>query len=278
MTPAPNPTIDWPAWRARTPAASSAPLAVLLDDLPRERWPVHADWTRLADARQVVNTRGLPLRFVVPSLRSPGALDFERRIAMHGEVETRPACWHDAFHACAWLLFPHAKARINALHVAEGRDDSPNRRNVVRNVLTLIDEGGLMVVAADAQPLELLRGFRWHELFWRQREQVKTSMDFVIFGHALHERALGLHHGATGRGVLFKVDQAWFGMCREERVRDLDRRLCAVLDDRALLTTPEFIQPVPIKGIPGWAPENLVEDYYFDTTQFRSGRRAVRTC
>ncbi len=257
---------------------STAPLAALLGDLPHDRWPLHADWTRLAAARQLVNTRGMPLRFVPPSSPAPSALDFERRIDTRGEVETRPACWHDAFHACAWLLFPHAKARINAMHVAEGRNDSPNRRSVVRNVLTLIDEGGLMVVAADAQPLELLRGFRWHELFWRHREQVESAMDFVIFGHALHERALGLHHGATGRGVLLKVDHSWFAMSQEERVRDLDRRLCAVLDDRQLLTTPGFIQPVPIKGIPGWAPENLVEDYYFDTTQFCTGRRAARAC
>ena len=269
---------DWPAWRALSMAAPTAPLASVLAELPLERWPTHADWSRAAQARGIRNSRGLPLRFVAPATPPPGALDFERRIDQAGEVETRPACWHDAFHACAWLTFPQAKARINALHVAEGQDASPNRRSVVRNVLTLIDEGGLIVVSAAAEPLELMRGFRWHELFWNNRESVKHSMAFVIFGHALHERALGMQHGATGRGVLLRVAPDWFDLDTDARVRDLDRGLCDVLDDRALLTAPGFIQPVPIKGIPGWAPENVDEAYYFDTAQFCTGRRVTPAC
>ena len=224
------------------------------------------------------NTRGLPISFVAPSAPPPPAIAFERRIFEKGEVETRPECWHDAFHAIAWLSFPRAKARINALHVADGLADSPNRRSVLRNVLTLIDEGGLLVAFTDAGQERLLRGFRWHELFWRQRDGVRQTMDFVIFGHALYERALEMHHGITGRGVLIRVDADYFALEAAARIAHLEDRLCALLDDVLLLTSAHFLQPVPIKGIPGWAAENEDEAYYFDTSQFCTGRRASAAC
>jgi Protein of unknown function (DUF3025) len=138
---------DWAAWRLRAPVPAIAPLLPLLGEMPASHWPDDEDWSAAALARGVTNSAGLPLRFVAPSMPPPAAIDFERRIATGGEVETRPACWHDAFHACAWLCFPRTKARINALHLSEGLDHTPNRRSVLRNVLTLFDEGGLIVVA-----------------------------------------------------------------------------------------------------------------------------------
>ena len=254
------------------------PLKPLVDALSQDRWPETLDWSGLAADASIKNMRGMPLRFVTPSSPPPSALDFERRIYERGEVETRPAIWHDAFHACAWLTFPQAKARINALHIEDGLDDTPNRRSALRNALTLIDEGGLLIAFTDAEQERMLRGFAWHELFWQQRDAVRQSMDFVIFGHALYERALGMHHGATGRGVLIRVEPSYFQLHLADRLRLLDTRLYAVLDDTAALAAPGFLQPVPIKGIPGWAPENEREDYYFDTSQFRTGRRAGAAC
>ena len=244
--------------------------------LPRDRWPGHDDWTRLAGSMGVRNARGRLLRFVAPTLPPLSALNFERRVLDHGAVETRPACWHDAFHACAWLGFPLSKARINALHVADGPDDSPNRRSVLRNLLTLIDEGGLIVASARADLLGHIRAFAWHGLFWGERESVSREMDFVIFGHALYERALEMRHGCTGRGVLFEVGRDYFQLPTDARRRHLDQRLAALLDDPGRLTSTSLVQPVPIMGIPGWAAENVNEDYYFDTSQFCTGRRAAR--
>lgn len=255
-----------------------APLRLLLGEAFGDGWPECATWNALAATRGVTNLRGAPIRFVPPSLPPTSAMDFERRILERGEVETRPQCWHDAFHALAWLTFPRAKARINALHVADGLDDTPNRRSVLRNVLTLIDEGGLLVAVTSAEQARLLRGFEWHGLFWQRRDAARKAMDFVIFGHALGERALDMHHGITGRGVLIDVPPAYFDLDMARRVRFLEDRLCAILDDRALLTSREFLQPVPIKGIPGWARENVEEAYYFDTSQFCTGRRKAGAC
>ena len=271
-------TIAWPQWRALPLSPPCAPLAPLIESLPAGRWPSADDWSGLAAAHSVTNARGIGIAFVPPSAPPPSAMAFEKRVFDMGEVETRPGCWHDAFHAAAWLMFPRAKSRINALHVADGLDDTPNRRGVLRNVLTLIDEGGLLVASADATLLKSVRAFQWHELFWRRRGEVNEAMDFTIFGHALYERALGMPHGITGRGVLLEVDTAYFRRARGARMRYLDARLCDVLDDRALMTSPGFIQPVPIKGIPGWADENRDEAYYFDTSQFCTGRRPAVAC
>ncbi|MBL8377734.1 MAG: DUF3025 domain-containing protein [Burkholderiales bacterium] len=264
---------DWPAWRARAPIAPIAPLLPLLADLPRERWPDHADWSAAARARGVCNARGLPIRFVPPSVPPPSALAFEERVLERGEVETRAACWHDAFHACAWLSFPRTKAAINALHVAEGLDDAPNGRSVVRNLLTLLDEGGLIVAAADAELVGLARAFRWHELFWVQRERVRRTMDFAIIGHALNERTLGMDFGATGRALFFTADSALLAASPAVRLAWMDAQTAAFLADPARIAATGRLQPVPINGIPGWNDANMDETYYLDTRQFRPGRR-----
>lgn len=227
----------------------------------------------MAATHGVKNARGVPLSFVPPANPPPSALAFEQRIFEHGEVETRAATWHDAFHACTWLTFPRSKARINALHIEAGLDDTPNRRSVLRNILTLIDEGGLIVASSNAALLADLRAFRWHALFWQQRDAVRAEMDFVIFGHALYERALSMHYGSTGRGVLLEVEPAYFGWPMPDRLAYLDARLLQWLATPAQLSYTALLHPVPIKGIPGWDAANEAEHYYRDVRQFRPGRR-----
>jgi hypothetical protein len=205
----------------------------------------------------------------------PSALRFEQRIFERGEVETRPQCWHDTFHACAWLAFPRTKARINALHVADGAHDSPNRRSILRNFLTLFDEGGIVVASLRPDLLELLRGFRWGALFREHRQAVCEAMDFVIFGHALYERALAMHHGSTGKGILLEVEPAYFALDMAGRLACLDQRLAVMFGAPAFAPRTTQLQPLPIKGIPGWAVENEDPAYYDDVAQFRPGRRAA---
>jgi hypothetical protein len=252
-----------------------APVRPLLDAACDGGWPTSADWSAMACARGVRNQQGRPIVFVPPSMPPPSALAFERRIFERGEVETRPQCWHDAFHACTWLAFPHTKARINALHVADGAHDSPNRRSILRNFLTLFDEGGIVVASTRPELLDLLRGFRWQALFREHRQAVRESMDFVIFGHALYERALAMQYGSTGKGILLEVEPAYFSLDMAGRLACLDQRLAGMFGAPAFAPRTTHLQPVPIKGIPGWAAENEDPAYYDDVAQFRPGRRAA---
>jgi hypothetical protein len=250
-----------------------APVRPLLEALGGTARPTPHDWSRLAAVRGIRNAPGMQLAFVAPSDPAPSALDFERRIHAHGEVETRPQCWHDAFHACAWLAFPRTKARINALHVADGAHASPNRRSSLRNFLTLLDEGGIIVASTRPDLLELLRGFHWRALFSDRRQAVCEAMDFVIFGHALYERALSMHYGATGKGILLEVGPNYFSLDLQGRLAFLDIRIEALISDPGFEPSTRLLQPVPIKGIPGWDAANEDPAYYDDVAQFRPGRR-----
>jgi len=250
-----------------------APVRPLLDALGGAVWPEPGAWSRLAAKRGIRNAQGVQVAFVAPSDPAPSALDFERRIHEHGEVETRPQCWHDAFHACAWLLFPRTKARINALHVADGADASPNRRSRLRNFLTLLDEGGIIVASARSDLLDLLRGFCWRDLFSNRRQAVREAMDFVIFGHALYERALSMYYGATGKGILLEVGPDYFSLDLQGRLAFLDARLEALISEPGFEPGTRLLQPVPIKGIPGWDAASEDPAYYDDVAQFRPGRR-----
>ncbi len=270
--PAPQGGVDFSQF---DPFASLKPL---LDGVPHGTWPQASHWNALSADRGLRTLSGAALHFVHPSEPTLSAIDFERKIYATGAVETR-ALWHDAFHACTWLTFPRTKARLNALHVQDGLDSSPNRRSALRNLVTLFDEGGLIVASSDATLLDLIRHFQWRTLFVERRTHVLEQMDFVVFGHALYERLLNLHHGATGRGLLLQVSSDYFAASPTERLAMLEERLCAwFLMASTALSAPStaLLHPVPLKGIPGWARENADPAYYDDTTQFRAGRRKSR--
>lgn len=263
---------SWPDWAAAPLAAPFRSLAPLLERLPADRWPTDADWTVLARKGQLSNAQGQALRFVPASGERMAALQFERRIFERGEVETRARNWHDAFHACAWLRFPRTKARINALHVAEGTAGAANGRSPLRDQLTLFDESGVVVACAQDALADLLRGFQWHALFWEQRAAVARSMDFEIFGHALFEHALDWRDGITGKALVAAVDAGYFDLDAPARLTQLDAALERFFLDQARSRGPGALQPLPLKGIPGWAMENRSEAYYRDERQFRPGR------
>lgn len=264
--------IGWADWRAQAPAPPFAPLAGLLPYLPRERWPTVEDWNALAARHQLRNARGLTLRFADDDGARVSALEFERRILEDAEVPTRAQSWHDAFHACAWLLFPFTKACINVLHVRAGGSTTANGRSPLRDLLTLFDESGIVIACADGDLAQLLADFRWQELFWARRADAAREMDFVIFGHALYEHCHQLRDGVTGKAIVIPVDAEYFSWNATRRIAHLDHRLAALFGADHAWRGPRDLHPLPIKGIPGWAPENENPAYYLDERQFRPGR------
>ncbi len=174
-----------------------APLAPALEALGRDRstWPSWAELNALVGSAQgeVANAQGMPIRFV-PQREGKRAFwqHYEPGIFRWGEVPTRAGNWHDFFNALVWLTFPKSKAAINEAHVramwAARRRTTPqdSQRGRLRDALTLFDEGGVIVVSASAALSDLLRQFRWKDLFWDARAQVLTDMRFIVFGHGLY--------------------------------------------------------------------------------------------
>jgi hypothetical protein len=204
---------------------------------------------------------GRPVRFVPPGATDPY---YEIHVFETGRVSTRPESRHDLFNALAWLAFPRTKARINALHAAEIPREN-GRRGAKRDLLTLLDEGGVIVECADDELLDLLRGFRWKELFWENRGRVQRSMRLAVIGHAVLEKALDPWPGVTCKAVVVSPGS------------DVDEEASSWLGALPADATPRRLAVMPVFGYPGWHPESDAPDFYDDARYFRPFRRYGKT-
>jgi hypothetical protein len=199
---------------------------------------------------------GRAVRFVPPAAADPY---YEIKLFETGCVQTRPESLHDLFNALAWLAFPRTKARINAMHAAEIPREA-GRRGRLRDLLTILDEGGAVVSAPPAL-LDLLKNFRWKELFWERREETLRSMKVHVLGHAILEQALAPRPGITCK-VIFAPAGTEADMQAEAWLRTLPPH-----------ATPRDMAPLPIFGYPGWLPGSDRAEFYDDERYFRPFRR-----
>ena len=251
------------------------PLRSAVRTLQSRAWPDCAALNRALDAcaQRPLGGGGKPLRFVGHEARRAAFEDrYEQRIFLRGEVQLRSCNWHDILNALVWLTFPAAKAALNARQYAEllrQRERGAPNRGPAQDALTLFDEGGVIVAAADGALASLLRGREWKELFWRRREQVASRMRFYLFGHALYEKALQPFTGVTGRGVFIEVEMPFFSLPLPSQLADLDARVAAQIADPRRFVAPRELVPVPVLGVPGWFAGNENEQYYEDAGYFR---------
>lgn len=256
------------------------PLHHQLKRLAADHFPTLLDYNALLATRAEITLHsGKPLRFVEQGL---GKLAFEAqyepRCYLSGEVQTRENNLHDLFNALVWLVFPQSKAAINARHyraLTETMSSLESQRGRVRDMATLFDESGVIVATADAELSGLLCDFKWKELFWSRREEVKTEMGFYIFGHGLHEKAIRPYVGMTGQGLVLQVDAEFFGWSLSRRMEHLDQRVAMYLNDPSKCLDTRELTPVPLLGIPGWSADNEREEYYDNRDYFRPGRQRL---
>lgn len=252
-----------------------APLRPAASRLPTIGWPDPELLSGLADDgdRRVVNAQGLRVRFVAQAPRSKDfAAGFEQRAFLRGEVQVRPFDWHDLFNALVWMSFPTTKAAINARHFELLSARSRGNRPPQRDALTLFDEDGVVVLSSDPALLDLVRAFRWKELFWVRRDEVKAHMRFLVFGHALYQKALKPFVGLTGKGVLLRTSDVFPDLAGTAQLKEVDRLLAAHVWDRARLCRGRDLSPLPVLGVPGWWAENESGSFYDNAAYFRPGR------
>lgn len=225
-------------------------------------WPAADALTALAHERKVLSGAGRPLQFTgLDGEPAPRAADYEIRIHDTGRVPLRPCNWHDFFNAAAWLTFPRAKAALNRGHVEELRSQPACTRSRRRDALTLFDESGVLVISRSPVVLDAIRDFAWQRVFWEQRELLMATTRFVIFGHALYEKALSPYVGMTGHALLLAADDA----------SDDDTRVAGALQKG--VRSPGDLAPLPVLGVPGWWDANRDVSFYRNTSYFRGGRR-----
>lgn len=263
------------------------PLHEALLHFDQSRFATLNDLNELLEKQPLINLlSGKKLRFVEQVLgKQAFESQYEPRCYLSGEVQTRENNFHDLFNALVWLTFPQSKAAINARHyrvfteasvsLTGGVEESPlkTQRGSVRDMATLFDESGVVVACANSQLLELLCDFKWKELFWLRRNEVIDQMGFYLFGHGLYEKAMKPYIGFTGQGLLLMVENDFFSLPMQHRMKILDERVAAYLIDKIHCQDTRELTPVPLLGIPGWSADNVKEEYYDDQKYFRLGRR-----
>jgi hypothetical protein len=260
------------SWSAALAPPIFDTLRPSLSRLASGRFPRHDELNALAGP-SVVSGGGAPIRFVLPASSREPAAEYELRIFETGEVPTRPDSWHDLFNALVWLAFPKTKAVLNRHHCSEIIAHRGERlRGTARDVLTLFDEGGVVIGSADATLSGLLRNFRWKDLFWERRPDVRRSMRFHVFGHAIYEKALEPHKGVTAKALIVDVAPDLPPATTERQLAELDARAASYFSETQALASTRSLSPLPILGVPGWEAANEREDYYDDISQFRPGR------
>lgn len=250
------------------------PVRPALERLARESdWPNPGRLNLLARELGVAprTASGQPVRFAAPRPEDP---NYELRVHTSGEVATRQRDWHDLFNALAWIAFPRTKAMLNARHAAQIRREG-GRRGPLRDLLTIFDEGGAIVVSADPGLVELIRAFRWRELFWQRRAEVVQSMRFFVVGHAVLDQARRPWPGITCKALFVQADAALLDLAPAQMLARLDRRAAQWLQAVSAECSPRSLTPLPVFGYPGWFPGNECEAFYADTRYFRPLRRTA---
>ena len=230
------------------PLSSALSLFTSLDALPSPQ-----------ELNQILSVPGIT--FVPQGPKSDDLSDgYEQRIYLRGEVQTRDQSWHDFFNALVWRQFTQTKKLINQLQFQLQQQRFPAKQRLpAENMLTLFDENGALVIARDPQLLELICEHRWHELFWERREQVKSDLRVIIFGHGLYEKALQPYVGLTAQSLFFV----------EQDTLSVDAQVSTFLSEKNFELRTSDLHPLPILGLPGWWPDNNNEVFYRNADYFR---------
>jgi Protein of unknown function (DUF3025) len=243
-------------------------LSVFRDDA----WPTLAALNSIAQHHSLVNHRELPIRFVAPADDESISMHYEKRIAETGEIATREN-WHDFFNAVQWLTFPKSKAVISEMHarLMTAQIDGAKVRSIPRDVLTLFDEGGVIVTSADESLLTHIRNFEWKKLFVERRAEAGKNINFYLAGHSVLEKMLDPFVGVTAKALLLKVENNFLALSHKEQLHEIDSRAAAWLMNEVSLVSTRNLHPLPILGIPGWFAANESPSFYDDAHYFRSG-------
>lgn len=272
-----------PAWHGdfATHSPLFNPLGPLLDGFNKNtEWPTLLDYQEFLQnwSTPILTTSGKPLTIVAQAGR-PKSFEqhYAPRIYTYGEIQTREENWHDFFQYLTWFMFPKTKACINSIHIPHAREriaagQALGRRTPIENTLSLFDEGGAVLVASDDGLLDMVREFRWKELFWENRVQLSKHFECITFGHAMYEKGLVPYVGMTANTILLRCPVDFHGWSWVEKWQWLDEKLLEVFSDGSVLQKPKDLQPFPILGMPGWDEDNHDKAYYDNTRYFRMGR------
>lgn len=174
---------------------------------------------------------------------------YDAHIVERGEVPTRDRHWHDTMNALVWAAFPLAKYALHrrqydALCAAVDRefDAIPGARSREHDAIAMLDEGGVVVLAAQSVARAIedeLRGSRAQHL---EAAICNNKAALFVFGHGILESVL-LAKGLPATHAFACVVACEHVPIELTSARELaDQRLAHALASRL---APTFERPLP---------------------------------
>ena len=238
------------------------PIKPALSDVMPEKWQGNAEMLPSCETLNkgflFQNRNQKPLKFVCQDDNLPYlSLGYEQRIFEHGLIATRKNNWHDFFNAMVWKTFPKTKSAINAIHSQEIEKQKDSLRSNRRDILTLFDECGIIVIAEE-NVTQLIKNHHWYDLFIKNKQHwLDGTIKVITFGHAMYEKYLTPYIGMTAKALLVS-----------QKVDNIDKFLATkIINDECLIQKRELL-PLPVLGIPNWY-EAQNEAFYANKKYFR---------
>ena len=237
----------------------------------------------LAHRRDGDERRPVIPRFVAQDVLRYAA--YEAYVAQTGCVPTRTTgdgAVHDLLNALVWLSMPRSKAVLNAIQSRViARAGVAPRRGRTRDLATLFDENGAVLVTERRELADALRHADWRALFVAHRPLFGTHARVRVFGHALMHKLFRPYKSICAHALVVVADPA---VCDATLDRLLADELAAALadDGRGEGDASEdgvaarVLHPLPVCGVPGWWPGNAEPGFYDDASVFRAPRARRR--
>lgn len=243
-------------------------------------WPGLQEFQSLLNSQSeiVTNAQQKPIQFVKQATNCDTFQDqYEPRIYLTGEVQTRLNNWHDFFQVLVWRTFPKTKVMLNALHYQEStkrlKENNTNKqRTTAENFLTLFDECGIVIVSHEKNLLDMIKEFQWESIFWDNKDKFDSSIECFTFGHAMYEKALNPYIGMTANAMLIPVEKSFFDLDYNNKLFTIDNSIIEKIRTETQLS-PKNLNPFPILGVPRWHKKNENREFYLNENYFRKGRR-----
>ena len=229
----------------------------------------HTSWPTIDDYQSIFRLKKVGITPVCQSTLIESFEDqYEPRVYLKKELQTRTENWHDFFNAMIWMSFPQTKSVLNSLHFksASNRDAGTNR-STLENRITQFDECGAIIISTNKTLLELIRKHQWKELFIKYKESFGNEIKCVVFGHAIFEKALAPYIGMTCHCILVE-DEKLLKDVQGDNYSSLDYYLANLWKHEIAPSVSRF-NAFPILGIPDYWSDQSIE-FYNNESYFRS--------
>lgn len=190
---------------------------------------------------------------------------YEPRVYLKGELQTRTQNWHDFFNAIIWLKFPETKKALNDLHFIQAKQrNKGSNRSTLENRITQFDECGAIVITNNKKLLELIKNHEWEELFLKNKSAFEENLKCVIFGHAIFEKALNPYIGMTCHCLLIESNELLEDI-KNDDFSNIDQKMAELWRNK-ISRSPLKFNALPVLGIPGFWPEQ--DSFFYKNTKY----------